>query len=277
MRLGGPVPGDWRDVGAWVNAHKTLGYTAAYVPGMAPDDAKADEIVSAARAAGLVLAEVGAWSNPISTDTAEREKAFKKCCDSLALADRVGARCCVNIAGSRGPKWDGPHATNLDDATFQMIVECVRKIIDTVKPTRTFYTLETMPWIAPDSADSYLRLIRAIDRKQFGVHLDPVNTINSPERIFRTGPLLKECFEKLGPHIRSCHAKDITIGQNLTVHLDECIPGTGYLDYATYLREAAKLDADTPIMLEHLPSKEQYATAAAHLRKVAKEEGLVWK
>ena len=34
MRLGGPVPGDWRDIGGWVNAHKTLGYTAAYVPGM---------------------------------------------------------------------------------------------------------------------------------------------------------------------------------------------------------------------------------------------------
>ena len=73
-------------------------------------------------------------SNPISPDPAEGEKAFAKCCDSLRLADRVWARCCVNIAGSRGQKWDGPHPTNLDDTTFQMIVECVRKIIDTVKP-----------------------------------------------------------------------------------------------------------------------------------------------
>ena len=67
------------------------------------------------------------------------------------------------------------------------------------------------------------------------------------------------------------------LSQNLTVHLDECIPGTGCLDYGTYLREAAKLDLDTPIMLEHLSSQEQYAAAATYLRKIAREEGLVWR
>jgi hypothetical protein len=63
-----------------------------------------------------------------------------------------------------------------------------------------------MPWAYPDSPDSYLRLLKAIDRKHFAAHLDPVNLVCSPQRYFASGQLIRECFEKLGPYIRSCHA-----------------------------------------------------------------------
>jgi hypothetical protein len=33
-----------------------------------------------------------------------------------------------------------------------MVVAVVRDIMDAVKPTRAFYTLETMPWMYPDCA-----------------------------------------------------------------------------------------------------------------------------
>ena len=91
--------------------------------------------------------------------------------EDLEIANRVGAKCCVNIAGSRGDKWDGPHQDNMTEDTFTLIVDTVRTIIDSVKPKRTFYTLEPMPWIHPYDPDSYLRLIKAIDRPEFGVHL----------------------------------------------------------------------------------------------------------
>src|SRR5690606_1607772 len=111
---------------------------------------------------------------------------------SLAHAEQMGAQCCVNIAGSRNAaKWDGPHAENLTEETFDMIVASVRQIIDAVQPTRTYYALETMPWIFPDSPESYLRLIKAIDRKAFGVHLDPVNLVNCPARAYDTAALIR--------------------------------------------------------------------------------------
>jgi sugar phosphate isomerase/epimerase len=148
----------------------------------------------------------------------------------------------------------------------------VRNVIDTVKPTRSFYTLETMPWMYPDSADAYLRLIKAIDRKGFAVHLDPVNLVSSPQRYFANRRLIEECFEKLGEHIKSCHAKDILLRDNLTVHLDEVRPGQGKLDYPTFLRGLSRLDANIPLMLEHLPSKEEYEAAASHIRDIADKE-----
>ena len=269
MRFGGPVAYAG-DPDAWAAEARRRGYSAVYFPSGEVDDSAVAGIVKSAEAAGLVIAEVGAWSNPLSPDEATRSAALENCRAQLALADRAGARCCVNIAGSRGGKWDGPHAEDLTDATFDLIVESVRAILDAVRPTRTFYTLEPMPWMYPDSADSYLRLLRAVGRKQFGVHLDPVNLVCSPQRYFGNAALIRDCFAKLGPHIRSCHAKDILLGENLTVHLSEVRPGLGALDYAVLLQELDRGDPETPLMLEHLQTDEEYRLAADYVRSVAR-------
>lgn len=274
IRLGGPVFGELRDPKEWINALKTEGYSAAYCPvPVGTDSSTIKAFEKAARNGNIVISEVGAWSNPLSRNDKEREEAIKKCQDSLALADLIGAGCCVNITGSRGDKWDGPHPDNISPETFDLIVQVTREIIDEVKPTRTFYTLETMPWALPDSPDSYLQLIKAIDRKQLAAHLDPVNMINSPRRYYNNGAFIKECFEKLGPYIKNCHAKDILLGTNLTVHLEEVPLGTGGLDYKVFLTELSKLK-NVPLMLEHLKTREDYTQAAANVRSVATSVGV---
>jgi len=116
-----------------------------------------------------------------------------------------------------------------------------------------------------------LKLVKAIDRRQFAVHYDPVNLVNSPALCYQTGAMIRDAFAKLGKYIKSCHAKDIILRENLTVHLDEARPGLGALDYRAFLSELAKLDADTPMFLEHLPSSEEYKLAADHIRGIARE------
>jgi len=274
LRLGGPTFEKFDNPDAWVQVIKKLGYNAAYCPVNARE--KNDVVKAYARAAkkaNIIIAEVGAWSNPISPDEKARRQAFEKCRNQLALADRIGANCCVNISGSRGAQWAGPSPKNLTKETFDMIVETTRAIIDHVKPSRTFFTLETMPWAYPDSPDSYLRLFKAIDRKRFAVHLDPVNLVCSPQRYFKNGRLIRECFKKLGPHIKSCHAKDILLSTKLTTHLDEVRPGLGGLNYPVFLRELSKFP-HVPLMLEHLPNAEEYLLAVEHVRSVANSIGL---
>lgn len=274
IRLGGPVFGDFRDPADWIKALKSEGYTASYCPvPVGTDESTIKAYEKAAKDANIVISEVGAWSNPISKNEEERQKAIKKCKDSLDLADKIGAGCCVNISGSRGDLWDGPSPDNYSGDTFDLIVSTTRDIIDEVKPLRTFFTLETMPWAVPDSPDSYLDLIRAIDRKRFGVHLDPVNMINSPRRYYNSGAFIKECFEKLGPFIKNCHAKDILLATKLTVHLDEVLPGTGGLDYRVFLTELSKLK-DVPLMLEHLKTREDYTKAAENVRNISRSAGV---
>ena len=276
IRLGGPLQEQFRDPEAWVSALKQRGYRAALCP--VDTDADGDEINAFARAAkdaDIVIAEVGTWSNPLSPDKDERTKAIEKCKKGLQLAEDIGACCCVNIAGTlSGEHWYAPHEDNLIDETFTMIVETTREIIDAVNPKRTFYTLEPMAWLYPDSPETYLDLIRAMDRQAFAAHLDIVNMINTPRRYFRNSEFIRECVMKLGPYIKSCHAKDTVLHRDLTVHLEEVRPGLGHLDYATFLKEIHQLPGEIPMILEHLPNEEEYRLAAEFVTSVADREDI---
>lgn len=274
--LGAPVFEKYEDPEGWINALNKLGYRAAYTPVKIDDDeATVTAYADAAKRAGIIISEVGAWSNPISPDKTQREEAFEKCVRSLQLADQLGANCCVNVSGSRNKEyWAGPHMENLSDETFEMVVESTRKIIDAVKPTHTYFALEAMPWSFPYSADSYLRLLKAIDRERFAVHLDPMNMITSPEIFFHNGEMIRDCFRKLGPHIRSCHAKDMIIREDIyTPQLTETRAGLGSMDYRAFLTELSKLD-NIPLMIEHLKTAEEYKLAADYIRSVAGENGI---
>jgi sugar phosphate isomerase/epimerase len=277
FRLGGPVPRKHAETPAgWVREHQKLGYRAGSCR-LDPKSSDADvrAFAKAATDADIVISEVPAFGvNPISTDDAERKQAIETCAIKLDLADRVGARCCVNTSGSRGKEWAGHDKGNLTESTFDLIVESVRAIIDAVKPTRSWYTLELMPWALPDSIDSYVRFIKAVDRKGFGVHFDPVNIISSPQRYYSNADIIRDGFKRLGPWMKSIHAKDILMADGkLTTHLDEVLLGTGNLDYVTFVRELRNFP-DVPVMLEHLKTQELYKLAADHIRGVAKSQGL---
>ncbi|WP_202949667.1 sugar phosphate isomerase/epimerase family protein [Cecembia lonarensis] len=269
LRLGGPLFKNYQGPEEWAQTVKAYGYSAAYCPvGL---DAKMDDIKKyeqEAKKQDIIIAEVGAWSNPISPDDKTAAEAFEKCTRSLDLADKIGANCCVNIAGSKNSEnWAGPHPDNFSEETFDQIVETTRKIIDEVKPSRTFFTLEAMPWIFPESPDSYLRLIKSIDRKAFAVHLDPVNMVVSPAIFYRNGALIKECFQKLGPYIKSCHAKDLILKERTYMpQFDEVIPGRGHMDYSVFLRELKKYPY-IPLMMEHLNTEEEYKEGADFILK----------
>ena len=271
VRLGGPLFDPYEGPEEWLELLKRSAYRAAYcpvTPGTDPQLIKAYE--EAARKNDIVISEVGAWSNTLSQDADEAAESVQKCIEGLELADQIGARCCVNISGSRNKQyWGGPHKDNLSPEVFEMVVENTRKIIDAVRPKRSFFALEAMPWSFPDSTETYLQLLSAIDRPQFGVHLDPVNMITSPRDYYNNGALIRKMFSKLGPHIKSCHAKDITLREdNYIPQLDELRAGLGNLDYVVYLQELSKLK-DVPLMMEHLKTAEEYDQAASHIRSVA--------
>ncbi len=274
--LGAPVFEKYEDPRGWINALDKLGYRAAYTPvSINDDETTVKAYAKAAKKAGIIIAEVGAWSNPISQDENQRKEAFEKCVRSLQLADQLGANCCVNVSGSRNKEhWAGPHKDNLTRETFDLVVESTRKIIDEVKPRQTYFALEAMPWSFPYSVDSYLKLLEAIDRDRFAVHLDPMNMITSPEIFFNNGEMIRDCFRKLGPHIKSCHAKDMTIREDIyTPHLDETRAGLGSMDYTAFLTELSKLD-NVPLMIEHLKTADEYKLAADYIRSVAAENGI---
>ena len=268
IRLGGPISLKSTDPVELAREHRRLGYGAAYCPTVPLADAARVEKAFAAE--NVILAEVGAWKNMLDPDPAARAANLAYVQERLALADAVGARCCVDIAGSFNPKvWYGPHKDNLSPRFYDATVENVRKVIDAVKPKRTKFALEIMGWSAPDSATSYLKLIKAIDRPAFGVHIDVCNAVNSPALFYNNAALTGDLFQRLSRWIVSCHAKDLAWLPEMNVHFVEVIPGRGEIDYQAYLRAIQRYAPQAPLMLEHLKTAEEYLEGATYIRKMA--------
>jgi len=278
VRLGGPIFLKSDDPAELAREHRRLGYSAAYCPAAKVEDAdRVGAIRSAFAAERVVIAEVGAWRNMLDPDGQKRAENLRYVTDRLALAEAVEARCCVDIAGSYNPTvWYGPHRNNLSREFFDATVENCRKVIDAVKPRRTTFSIEMMGWSLPDGPDSYLRLIRAVDRPAFSVHMDVCNGINSPERFYRNTEFIRLCFRQLGRWITSCHAKDLAWVPEFNVHFREVVPGRGEVDYATYLREISSLPVDAPLMLEHLQTPEEYAEGRDYIRSVGARAGVTF-
>lgn len=271
MRLGGFFDESYASPGQWISIHKEKGYRAAYAPfrpapgAPMPDPMLVRDYRHAAEDADLLIAEVGAWGrNMVSEDGGLRRQAVEESIRLLDLAENLGARCLVNSAG-----WRANPAENFSTSTFDLIVSTIQHILDIVQPDKTRFTLELVPDIFPFSADSYLDLLRAVDRPGFAVHFDLANVTDLPYRCYLNTELIRDCVKKLGPWIRSCHAKDVIVRRGMVVHIDEIRPGLGCLDYVTLIRELDRLDPDMPLMLEHLEGNAEYRLAAEYIRSCA--------
>jgi sugar phosphate isomerase/epimerase len=279
LRLGGPIFVKSDDPAVLAEAHRALGYRAAYAPDVSlADKAKIKLVIKEFAARDVLISEVGAWVNIMDPDPLKRRKNMAYVQERLALADELNARCCVDIAGSYDPKvWYGPNPRNLSREFIDATVENCRALIDAVKPTRTRFSIEMMPFNFPSGPDEYLELVKAVNRKAFAVHLDVCNVMNSPARMYNNGAVIRECFDKLGRWIASCHAKDLKWEEYVQVCLREVIPGQGSIDYTAYLECLSQLPQDAPLMLEHLETAEEYAAGQRYIESVAKSLGLSFR
>ena len=276
MRLGGSVMKPYNSPKEWLAQVKELGYSAVVFPvDSTASAATIREYADVCRDNDLLIGEVGAWRNVMALDPKEREANLDWNIRQLELAETVGANCCVNISGSFAEYWDGYHPDLDTRETWDLVVSNTQRIIDAVKPTHTAYSLEPMPWMVPESPEQYLQLMKYVDRPAFKVHLDYCNMLNSIERYRHASEFITHCFELLGPHIVSIHAKDALIVQGgLPIVINEVIPGAGSLDLSLVTKLAHGLGDDIPVFVEHLDTHEQYMQAANVMREAAKKAGV---
>ena len=108
MRLGISSPLQHSSAEEWARKQTELGCTSVVFPVQSGSDEKLIyEYKDAAEKYGLMIAEVGIWRNALAADPDERRRNTDYCVEQLRLADFLGARCAVNVAGSFGPRWDG--------------------------------------------------------------------------------------------------------------------------------------------------------------------------
>ncbi|MBO4864658.1 MAG: sugar phosphate isomerase/epimerase [Eubacterium sp.] len=268
MRLGTSSPLSHNSPEEWAENQVKLGCATVNFPVMS--DEPEEKIIAykdAAESHGLTIAEVGIWRNALSQDPAERKVNMDYCVEQLRLADFLGARCAVNVAGAFGPRWDGGYRENFTEDAWKQTVAMVQEIIDRAQPTNTFFTLEPMPWMIPTGPKEYLKLIDMVGRDRFAVHLDIINMTNSADRYFNPEELVDECAELLGDRIKSCHIKDVHLAEPYTIRLEECGPGDGEFPLRYYVEKMNEIDPDMPVILEHLDTDEEYLKYMGYLKE----------
>lgn len=268
MRLGTSFPLNMESGKKWAKTQVALGCRSVVFPLNCEDSPeKINEYAIASKDSDLVIAEVGIWRNALALDKDEQKKNLEYSIGQLRLAEEIGARCCVNVAGSAGKIWDGGYKENFSKEMWKKTVKMVQTIIDEVNPKNTFFTLEPMPWMVPTGPHEYLNLIEDVGRDSFAVHLDIINMINCPERYFFHEEFLDETFELLHGKIRSCHLKDILLLSEYTFRLKECACGEGILNIEKYATLATKEDKDMPMIIEHLSTNEEYVNSVNYVKK----------
>ena len=53
-----------------------------------------------------------------------------------------------------------------------------------------------------------------------------MNMINTPAKLYDNAGFMRECFDKLGPHVRAVHAKDMTITNDADPRHARAPPGS---------------------------------------------------
>ena len=268
MRLGTSSPLNHSSAEDWATNQVKLGCGTVNFPVSSDEpDEKIIAYKNAAEKAGLTIAEVGIWRNALSPDPDERKKNVDYSVEQLRMADFIGARCCVNVAGAFGPIWDGGYRENFSKEARKETVRMVREIIDRADVKNTYFTLEPMPWMIPTGPDDYLKLIEEVDRERFAVHMDIFNMVNSADRYFFAKEFVEECAEKLGNRIKSCHLKDVHLREEFTLRLEECGPGDGEFPIRYYAEKMHEIDSEMPMILEHLTTDEEYLKYLAYLKE----------
>jgi len=124
------------------------------------------------------------------------------------------------------------------------------------------------------SVERYKALLEAVGSPRLKILMDIVN-LTEPHMVFRTTELINKIFDELGDAIITLHAKDVMIsgGGKIVVHIDEAVPGAGFMDYATILRRLDALAHDVTVYVEHFPYPETVA-GQQYIREVAREIGV---
>ncbi len=274
MRLGGTVC--CNDLAKWEDALIASRFRAIAAPfACESPQEEIDRYCEIAFRHDVKIAEVGVWRNPFDPVNGKKNMEYAK--RQLALADRLLIPCCVNIVGTNSPAgWDAADPSNFSDETYERIISSIREIIDDVRPKTAYYCIEPLPWMIPDSPEVYLKLIQDVNRDHFAAHMDFVNMINCPRRFLNANGFIEACFAKLAPYIKSTHLKDSRMHlTRLTTVLDECSPGEGALDFGMILSIIDKyLPKDTPVLLEHMSTFEEYQKAYLYVAKSAEKAGI---
>lgn len=166
-----------------------------------------------------------------------------------------------------------PHPLNHAPETRARLVESLRALAPHAEEAGIPLAIEGHV-VSPLHTPAAVReVLDSVGSPMLRFNADPVNFIGTLDQAYDSSALLDELFDLLGDVTVMAHAKDVTVGERLVVHIDECLPGQGYLDQETFLRRFEACCPRGVVLIEHLPA-ERVPEARRALLEFAARAGL---
>jgi sugar phosphate isomerase/epimerase len=210
----------------------------------------------------------------ISLDLEQRRLCNRYTIDACDAADRVGAHSVTTHIGSLGTEAPMcPHRDNWTKETWDLGVNTFRELLSATAGYNCVFAMEAVNMTIMNNPRAHLRLIEELGDPRMKVCIDPVNMMNLSV-YYRNTELIEECFDLLGEHIVSAHAKDSYIIPNrMSCYITEVAAGKGVIDYETYLVRLSRMEWPRTLLIEHLP-EEEYPVAQKHIVETAARVGV---
>lgn len=221
-----------------------------------------------------------------SADKADYQAALEGHRRQLRHARILGAHCiaCAVLIGrvwkDELPKTfserDGAMPQMWTDETWQRCIAAVAELVPSAEEFEVDVAMHPHIITPLGTVERYKELFEAVLSPRLKALIDPVN-MTWPYLFYRMTAFINQIFDELGDKIAALHAKDITMWSadpiSIINRVDEAVPGTGGMDYATILRRLDALEHDVTVHVEHFPYEGTIA-GQQYIRHVAREVGV---
>ena len=210
--------------------------------------------------------------NNIHTDLVERRKNQKRVAEMIETADRLGLSFIVTHTGSCDDSPTKPHRDNWTKETWDTSVKAIKQIISDTSGSKVNLAVEALNPCNINNPKAHVRLKNDVGDSRVKVTLDPTNMLNTTN-YYRTTEHIDLCFQLLGEDIQYAHAKDVLWLPEMLPAFKWVIPGTGTMDYETYLANLSRLSRPRVLFLEFLEEKD-YPQAKKFVEDTAVKVGV---
>jgi sugar phosphate isomerase/epimerase len=272
------MPSDWRLIDEpRLRRVRALGFAGVQLFINRPLETEAgdvDRVAEAYHRAEVEVCQLNGWYEPLCATEDERRAAGVAGAQALVrLGRRVGALSVYLRPGGLNPHghWFA-HPGNHSRATFDRLVHSLRAVCAVAEAEGMRLALEGHVLSPLDDVDTVRAVIQAVGSPVLGFNFDPVNFIGCVRAVHASEHELNLLAEVLGDYFIAAHAKDCRLRDELVVHIEECVPGTGCLDYRLFLQLCRRHCPDGYVIIEHLPD-EQALQARDHVLAAAERIG----
>ena len=209
-------------------------------------------------------------------DAAQRDAAQAHYARLLRHGNMLDAHCVgFSTYGDRGKPgmWT--------EATWERCLDSVARLAEQAESAGMDVAAHPHAMAPLCSVERYREMLDRVGSPRLKVLIDIVN-LTWPQRVFDTTALVDEVFDELGGDIVALHAKDVIIsgGSGVSaakgmgvIHVDEAVPGTGFMDFDAIVRRLDMLDHDVTVHVEHF-EYEDTLEGQRHIRRTAESAGV---